>query len=135
MANQFAELPEHPVKTGDTWTTNNSYEFPYSGGTLKQEETAVYTVAEKVNKDGLECLKLDVSGVEKLSGKFEAQGTEVEMTRETKSTGIIYFAIEKGMYVSMEYTSKGSSQIYVPAASMTIPQEIKSKVTLAVVFN
>lgn len=135
MSNQYIELPDHPVKTGESWTSKNSTDIPYSGGQLKSEETNTYTVTEKVKMDGMDCLKIDATGVEKLTGGFEQQGTQLELTRETKSSGVIYYALDKGMYISMEYTSTGNSQIYVPAASITIPQEIKGKLSLKVVFD
>jgi hypothetical protein len=135
MKNQFFELPDHPVKIGEAWTVKNSLDIPYGGSTLKQEETTIYTATEKVDKDGLACLKIDFTSTANLSGELEQGGNKLELTRETKSTGTIWFAIEKGMYVSMEVTATATGQVYVPAASVSIPQEIKSKLTVAVLFN
>jgi hypothetical protein len=135
MINQFFELPDHAVKKGDTWTVATSTDIPYASSTLKSEVSTVYTVGEKVKMDGLDCLKIDAVSTQKLSGEFEQQGTQIELTRDTKSTEVIYFALEKGMYISIEATSVGNTQIYIPAAAMTIPQEIKSKQSLKVAFN
>jgi hypothetical protein len=135
MINVFFELPDHPVKMGETWTVKTSEDIPYAGSTLKSEVSTTYTATETVKKDGLNCLRIDAIGVQKLTGKFEQQGTELELTRDTKSVEVIYFAIDKGMYLSIEATSTGASQIYVPVASMTIPQEITSSQTVKVTFN
>ena len=135
MKNQFFELPDHPVKTGESWTVKSSIDIPYGGNTMKQEETTIYKASEKVEKNGLACLKIDFTSTAKLTGELEQQGNQLELTRETKSTGVIWFALEKGMYISMEVSAAATGQIYGPAASISIPQEIKSKMAVAVVFN
>jgi hypothetical protein len=135
MKNQFFELPDHPVKIGEAWTVKSNLDIPYGGSSLKQEETTIYTASEKVEKDGLACLKIEFTSTAKLSGELEQQGTKLELTRETKSTGTIWFAIEKGMYISMEVAATAAGQVYVPAASVSIPQEITSKMIVAVIFN
>ena len=135
MSDQFFMLPDHPVKIGETWTVKDSSDIPYGSYTLKKAGTTTYTAVETATKDGMDCLKIDVTASVKLSGTFEQQGNQLELTRETKSTGVIYFAIEKGRYINIETTSVGHSEINVPAASMTIPQEITGKSSLKVVFN
>ena len=135
MSDHFFKLPDHPVKIGETWAIKDSAGIPYGGSTLKKVGTTTYSAVEKVNIDGSDCFKIDITAIEKLSGEFEQQGTQIELTREKTSTGVIYFALDKGMYISMESTSVGSSQIYVAAAGITIPQEIKSKLSLNVVFD
>ncbi|MCX6226542.1 MAG: DUF6263 family protein [Bacteroidia bacterium] len=135
MKNQFFELPDHPVKIGESWTVKTNINIPYGGSTLKQEENTIYKASEKVEKNGLVCLKIDFSSTAKLTGVLEQQGNQLELTRDTKSTGTIWFALEKGMYISMEVDAAATGQIYVPAASVTIPQEIKSKMAVAVVFK
>ncbi len=135
IGNQFFELPDHPVKIGDSWTAKATYDIPYGEGALKQEETTIFTVLEKVNINGLECLKINGQGTGTLSGEFEQQGMKLELSRDTKTTGTIYFAIEKGIYVSLESTSAATGQVYIPSASITIPQSINSKLSLKVVFN
>jgi len=135
MSNQFFELPDHAVKIGETWTVKNNSDIPYAGSTLKSEVSTIYTVIENVKKDGMDCLKIEAAGVQKLSGEFEQAGNQLELTRETKSSSVIWFALEKGMYISMESTSAGTSQIFVPAAGVTIPQEITGKSTVKVVIN
>jgi hypothetical protein len=135
ISNQFFELPDHPVKIGDSWTATTTNDIPYGGGTLKQEETTVFTVSEKVKKDGLDCLKISAEGTGKVSGEFEQQGMQIELTRDTKTTGTIWFAVEKGMYISMESTSASRGEAYIPAAAITIPQNISSRMSLKVVFK
>jgi hypothetical protein len=135
LGDQFFKLPDHPVKIGESWTVKDSVDIPYQGSILKSINTTTYTATEKVKMDGMECLKIDVTGLNNLSGEFEQQGTQIELTRETKSTEVVYFALDKGMYISIEATSNGSSQIYVAAASMTIPQELKSKMSTKTTFK
>jgi hypothetical protein len=135
MKEQFFKLPDHPVKIGETWTIKDSTEIPYAGSTLKSVTSTTYTAAEKVDKDGLECLRIDISASSKLTGEFEQQNTQIELTREIKSTGVMFFALEKGMYLSIESTSVGTSEIYIPANGSKIPQQINGKQSMKVVFD
>ena len=135
MSDQFFMLPDHPVKIGETWTVKDSSDIPYGSNTLKKVGTTTYTAVETAAKDGMDCLRIDVKATVKLSGTFEQQGMQMELTRETKSTGVIYFAFEKGMFINIETTSVGHSEVNVPAASMTIPQDITSKSSIKVIFN
>ena len=86
----------------------------------------------EAEKDGFECLKIGVSGVSKLSGDFEQGGTPLYIERETQSSGTLYFAHKKGMFISIETESRGEGVINVPSAGFDIPQTITSKSSVTV---
>jgi hypothetical protein len=132
---EFTKFPEGPVKMGKSWNTKDSTEVPYGGSSLKSIVETKYTPKDRVKIDGMDCLKIEFEGKESLSGTFEQQGAEIEISRQTTSTGVLIFAIDKGMVVSIEGSSTGATQIYIAAASMTIPQNMTTKSSMTVKFD
>jgi hypothetical protein len=122
----FFKLPDHPVKLGDSWVNNDSTDMPYGGGNLKTTSSTTYLVTEKLEVDGMKCLRIDLTAKSKTSGSFEQQGMELGLERNATSTGHVIFAYEKGIYLSQEVVAKTDGIIDVPAAGMTIPQKITS---------
>ena len=135
MSSIFFELPDHPLKLGESWTENDTRDIPYGGSTLKTESKTTYTVAGKLKKDGDNCLRIDIAGLTKLSGEFEQEGMKLSLTRETKVTGIIYFSTDKGMYISTETNSEAHGVVDLPDMGVTIPQDLIGKSSAVVIFN
>ncbi|MFO7616369.1 MAG: hypothetical protein R6V75_03890 [Bacteroidales bacterium] len=135
IRNEFIKLPEHPVKAGETWSLQDTMEIPIGGGALQQEESITFTVGEKVTLDGLDCIRITAEGTSKMYGEMEQQGMTLEITRQTKTTGVLYFALEKGFFHSMEYTSNAVGEVFIPVASMSIPQKLTTKLSLSTVFD
>jgi hypothetical protein len=135
MGEIFMNVPDHPLKIGETWTINKTRDIPYGSNTLKNEETIVCTLAGREKVNGLECARITTAGTEKLSGKLEQQGMELELTRETKSTGTLLFAIDKGMYVLVDGTSTATGDIYVSSMGVTVNQSIAGKMKVETVFD
>ena len=131
----FPLLPNRPVKIGDSWTDSQTLDIPSGDNILTSVSNFTYTLIEEVEKDGIECLKIEVKGVTTLSGNFEQGGTPLTIDRETTSTGTLYFAPKLGMFVSSESESIGEGIIHVSAAGIDIPQTITSKGSVAVKFK
>ena len=131
----FFRLPDHPVKIGDTWTNEENSDMPYGGGTLKTESSTVYVVLEKLEVDGMACVKLDVVGKSKTTGEFQQGGMDLVMDRNAITTGHVIFAINEGMFLSMQMDSKTHGIIDVPIASIQIIQDISSDTSIEVNFN
>jgi hypothetical protein len=135
LRNEFFLLPSQPAKIGLTWTVADSLEIPYADSKLKQYDSTIYKIAERMEYEGLDCLKIEAVSTAKISGEFVQQGMQIEMTRTTTANSVIYFALEKGLYVSVETTSIANGQVYIPDAAMTIPQKITGKSSTKVIFN
>ena len=131
----FFKLPDHPVKVGDSWTNEDSSEMPYGGGNLKTESKTIYIITEKLVVDGEDCFKIDITGTSTTGGEFEQNGTQLAMERSSTSSGHLIFAYNKGMYLSMDVSSKTEGIIDVPAAGMKIPQTITSTTSTTVAFE
>ena len=123
----FPLLPDNPIKIGDSWADNQDLDIPSGGSILNSENAFTYTLIEEVEKDGFDCLKIEMKGVSKLSGNFEQSGMELFIDRETTTTGTIYFAYKEGMFVYSDAESIGEGIIDVPAAGIQIPQTLSSK--------
>ncbi len=128
----FPLLPDKPIKIGDTWSDNQIMDVPSGGSILNLEINFTYTLIEEVEKDGFDCLKIEMTGVSRLSGDFEQGGMPLSIERETTSTGTLYFAHKEGMLISSESESIGEGIIDVPQAGMVIPQSMVTKESLTV---
>jgi hypothetical protein len=131
----FFNLPTKPVKIGDEWAENDTTEIPLGGKTLISENQTTYKVVEEVKKDGYDCVKIESSGIQNLSGEIEQNGQPLEIERETISSGTIYFAYQKGMFLQIEASSEAEGLITVIGAGMEIPQKNTTKADVTVKFT
>ncbi len=128
----FPLLPDKPIKFGDTWTDTQVMDIPQGGSVLVSEYNFTYTLIEETEKDGFDCLKIEVTGTSRLSGDFEQGGMALYIEREETSTGTLYFAYKEGMIISSESESLGEGIINVPSLGAEIPETITSKGSLTV---
>lgn len=135
LKNDFIKLPNQPVKKGFSWAVPDTMEVEVNGGNLKQDGSTTYTIGDKVTREGVECIQILVDGTSKMTGEMEQQGMTLEITRETKTTGTLYFALGKGYFQSMDYSATALGEVYIPMASMSIPQNMTTKVSLSTVFD
>jgi hypothetical protein len=135
MKDTFPKLPDKPVKIGDTWNDVQGNDVPLGGGILRSDSDTTYKLVEEVKKDGFDCLKIEVTRTDKLSGDFEQQGTPLSLERVTTTKAVVYFAYEKGMFVLYEAESKAEGVILVPSAGMEIPQTFTTKGNVVIRFE
>jgi len=131
----FPKLPDKPVKIGDTWNDVQGNDVPLGGGTLRSDSDTTYKLIEEVKKDGFDCLKIEVTSTDKLSGDFEQQGTPLSLERDTTTKAVMYFAYKKGMFLLYEAESKAEGVIFVPSAGIEIPQTMTTKGSVEVRFE
>jgi len=128
----FPRLPDGPIKIGDTWTDTQVMDIPQGGSVLVSENNFTYKLIEETEKDGFDCLKIEMTGTSRTSGDLEQGGYALYIESEDTSTGTLYFAYKEGMFISGESESLGEAIIDVPAAGMEIPQTSTSKGSLTV---
>jgi hypothetical protein len=128
----FYRLPENPVAIGESWTHDETNEIPLEGNVITSTSTATYTVVEEIQKDGFDCLKIEVKGTDKTQGSLQQGGMDLTIERETNSSGIIYFAYKEGMFIYAEAESKGEGIITVEQAGVELPQTINGKGSVTV---
>jgi len=128
----FPLLPDGPIKIGDTWSDTQVMDIPQGSSILKSENNFTYKLIEETEKDGFDCLKIEITGTSRLSGDFEQGGMPLSIEREETSTGTLYFAHKEGMFIRSESESLGEGIINVPSQGLEIPETITSKGSLTV---
>lgn len=135
MKTTFPLLPDKPVKFGDSWTDSQIMDIPQGSSVLRSENNYTYTLIEETEKDGFDCLKIEMKEVSRLSGDFEQGGMPLSIEREGTSSGTYYFAYKEGMFISSDSESLAEGLIIVPSAGLELPQTISSKGTVTVQFE
>jgi hypothetical protein len=103
------ELPENPVKTGDSWELDihlisNDHNFICSEATRKNNVTLVKV--EEIDSEKIAILKYDIS--EYVKGDFTkpafmgSSGGPVETTVKSTHSAIAKFSIDKGRWISYD---------------------------------
>lgn len=128
----FPRLPDGPVKIGDTWSDTQVMDIPQGNNILKAENSFTYKLIEETEKDGFDCLKIEITGTSRLNGDFEQGGTALYIEREGTSTGTLYFAYKEGMFISLESESLDEGIIDVLSAGVEIPQTNTTKGSITV---
>ena len=129
------KLPGEAVKTGYSWTDDFSIDTLYNGGTITTSGKVVYTITDAIEHEGLPCYVITSIGTNLTKGSFTQQGMDISMERNGKSEGKLLFAYTKGMMVSMDASGRTDGLIEVPAANMTMPQEILTTSSFKVKFK
>lgn len=118
----FPDLPDKPVKVGDTWPSEDTV-IQKEGGT---GETTVHSVHQNTldgfeTVDGYECARIKVVSTGTVSGNLEQQGMGLTLAIKTEAKGTFYFAVKEGFYVKSEVKGSLSGTVEVGApANMSI---------------
>jgi hypothetical protein len=101
--NSFPVLPAKAVSIGDTWTSKMASQRDWWRG-IKAEVSSVYTykLVEETELDGIDCLKIEVSVIQKSAAKGDFQGRDMFAEYEGEGKETVYFACKKGMFVKKE---------------------------------
>ncbi len=131
--NIFPDLPQQPIKIGETWTSKDTLTIPQSGMeiTVKTETTNKLEGQEVVA--GVECFKIISKAKGTVDGKGERMGMGLNMEGDMDVTSTWYFAYKLGTFVKAESESFMESTIAISGpTNMTMPmtQETKSEVKL-----
>jgi hypothetical protein len=113
----FPDLPDKPVKVGDTWPSED---------TVIQKEGAGETQVHAVHKntldgfetvDGFECARIKVVSTGTVTGNLEQGGMGLTLAIKTEASGTYYFAVKEGIYVKSDIkgTLNGSIELGAPA--------------------
>ncbi|TAL66435.1 MAG: hypothetical protein EPN88_08430 [Bacteroidetes bacterium] len=119
--NFFPALPKVPVKTGDTWISNDTIDFKTQTMSLWMPVGAncKYEGIEKI--DGIDCAKISatLSGDRKM--KTQSQGMEINTEGTFTGTQVLLFAVKEGYFVKDSIMTKMTGTIDIPDQNMTFP--------------
>ncbi|MFC1725377.1 hypothetical protein ACFL4T_07095 [candidate division KSB1 bacterium] len=97
----FPILPDKPVVTGDTWTSERKVEIPIPGGKNEIETITDYKIIEETTFEGVKCLKIESVYTQKLNGNGINMGYEFTQKGDGIGKETIYFAYKEGVYLSI----------------------------------
>jgi hypothetical protein len=129
----FPQLPDKPVKVGDSWPSSFVVEEKAGGVDMRIGIQSVNTLEGFETVDGLACARVSSKHTGTITGTGNQQGTDLAFNGAVNGSDIWYFAPAPGLYVGSEgqVVSEISVTVVGPQ-SMTIPvtQTRKSKVRL-----
>lgn len=132
--NPFPNLPQNPIKIGETWTVIDERTMPQGSMeiTVKTESTNIIEKLEFV--DSMECLKINIQSTGTLDGAGQQMGMDMIFEGDLESTATMYFAYKKGIFVKLTSEQFAEATIAVTGqTSMTIPltQETNTEIRLS----
>ena len=109
----FPDLPDHPVKVGDSW---KSMDEVRDGNETKEN---VLTFDNLNTFEGIEtflgyeCMKVNVIFTGTLQGGGTQEGMELSTTGEVEGSGTWYYAYKEGIFVSSSVEGTGKTETLV----------------------
>jgi hypothetical protein len=118
----FPDLPDRPVKKGDTWPSQDTVTQKTGNGEILVNSKYVHTVDGFETVDGIECARIKTAITGSLTGNLEESGVGLTLDCKIEGTGIWYFAVKEGILVKAD--NKGSFTGVITAgepANLSIP--------------
>ncbi|MFO7732994.1 MAG: hypothetical protein R6X21_05015 [Candidatus Aminicenantes bacterium] len=119
----FPDLPDRPVKVGDSWPSDFVIEEKTESVDIRIEGQNVHTLEGFETVDGMECARIvaKVSGT--VMGTGFQQGMDLRFDGTLTGTDVWYFAPAEGVYVMS--TSDSETDMTISVAGMSIPSKSK----------
>jgi hypothetical protein len=117
------ELPDHPIKVGESWTVEQK--IPLGGSDQTVTTKTIYTLAGFENLGGVNTVKLDFKSSTQVAGMkmpiTDAQGKALALTMDLKQEvkGATWFNQEKGQPAKSEIATTLQEIIKAPAGGDT----------------
>lgn len=102
----FPDLPDRPVKTGDTWPSEETVTQKVGSGEIRITSKNVHTLDGFETVDGFDCARIKTTATGTLTGNFVQGGIGLSLNCKIEGTETWYFAIKEGMFIKSD--SKGS---------------------------
>lgn len=120
--NFFPDLPDHPVKMGDTWPTEDTVVDKSDMGTTRVVLKLVNTIDGFETVDGYECARIKTTGKGAMTGNLEQNGTSLAVDGSVEGTMTWYFAIKEGIFIKADQKQSVAGTITAGApANLVIP--------------
>jgi hypothetical protein len=116
----FPNLPDHPVKPGDSWKSiDNVRDANESKETILVFDN-INTFEKLENYMGYDCMKVNVVFTGTLAGEGTQEGMELITTGEISGTGTWYYAYKEGIFVSSSVEGNGKTETLVAGEGQEI---------------
>ena len=117
----FPDLPETPVKVGDSWVSTETVTEKSEKGILEIKTNNNYTFYGLETINGRDCMVINTTFTGTIKGEGQEQGMDLLTSGEIVGTGSWYFAYKEGVFVKSlsESTGKTTTEVKGPQ-EMTI---------------
>lgn len=123
----FPDLPDKPVKVGDTWPSNAGVDEDMGEIKIRMDFKNVCTLEGFETVDGMECARVSTAVTGTLTGSGSQQGMDMTFAGTTKGKETWYFVMKEGLFIKSTSETTTEMSIDVPAAGMTIPATATAK--------
>ena len=118
----FPDLPDRPVKKGDTWPSEDKVIQNSGSGQIIINAKNANTVDGFETVEGIECARIKTAVTGTLAGNLEQGGVGLTLDCKLEGSGTWYFAVKEGFLVKSDSRSKFSGTIVAgEPANLTIP--------------
>jgi hypothetical protein len=117
----FPDLPDRPIKQGDTWPSQDAVTEKTGGGDIVISLTHVNTLDGFETVDGVECARIKTESKGTLKGNLEEGGASLTLDGTMTASATWYFAIKQGFLVKSDSKGGFSGSLAVAQANMIIP--------------
>jgi len=117
----FPDLPDKPVKPGDTWPSQDSVTEKSSSGDILITVNHVNTLDGLETVDGVECARIKTESKGTLRGNLQEGGADLALEGTVAATVTWYFAVKEGFLVKSDSKGSVAASVTVAQANMTIP--------------
>lgn len=124
----FPDLPEKPVKIGETWTDKDTLTMDQSGMKMNVNSDGKHTLEGLETIDGIECLKISSKTTGVMDGAGQTMGMDMNFEGDLEGKSTWYFAYKKGTFVKVEEEGFMEGTIAISGqTNMTMPISVESK--------
>jgi hypothetical protein len=118
----FPDLPDRPIKKGDTWPSQDKVTQNTSNGEILVNSQNVHTVDGFETVDGIECARIKTTTTGTLKGNLEEGGVALTLDCKIEGTGTWYFAVKEGVLVKADNKASYTGTITAgEPANLSIP--------------
>jgi hypothetical protein len=127
----FPDLPEKPVKPGDTWSKNDTVSVKTSTTKTNQILLSTYKFEGVEKMNGVECAKITSTVSGTMESNVQNMGMDIFYSGPLQGTVTLYFAVSEGFLVMQESVTKmnGTVEITGPQ-NMSFPVLMETKTKL-----
>ncbi len=119
----FPNLPDHPIKIGDTWESSDRVTENSNSRSLVMEFSNMNTFEKIETYNGYDCMKINAVVTATIESEGEQEGMQLITKGSVEGTSIWYYAYKEGIFVGQ--TSEGfgetSTEVIGGPQEMTIP--------------
>jgi len=116
----FPDLPDHPVKPGDSWKSIDEVR----DGNDSKETILVFDNINTFDKletyMGYDCMKINVLFTGTIEGEGTQEGMDLVTTGKVQGTGTWYYAYKEGIFVSSSVEGTGETETLVTGEGQEI---------------